>query len=97
MADDCYLGPKYLISSRVIEMEVSVDQIAHRLIGDQFHILQKVVRGGGGAGVIHEQHVIVVDNDRMVGPKASRGVIDALGDLLELVNFALDNWKVRED
>ncbi len=75
-------------------MKVSVDHRAHRLVGDQLDVFEKGSCGGGRSSVIDEHRVPVVDDHHVIAANAAGSVIDAIGNLFELIRLALNDGKV---
>ena len=83
VADDVHAGAEDLVAVRVVEVEVGVDHVAHRLGREALHLLEQHPGGGRRDVVVHDHHVVVVDDDGAVADHGQRtgahGVIDALG------------------
>jgi hypothetical protein len=78
---------------RVIEVEVRVDHVAHRLGREALHFLEEHPGGGGRHVVVDDHHFVVVDDHGAVADDSERAgahrVIHALGHLVEAERVAL--------
>jgi hypothetical protein len=73
----------------VVAVEVAIDDITHRQVGDLIaNLLDQYLRGRRFRVRIHDQDVIAIDHDRRVavqhGGRPRDRAVDPLGDLLEV-------------
>ena len=76
-----------LVAVRVVEMEMRVDDRAHRLVGDALDLVEQHPRRGGRDVIVDQHDVVLVDDDGGVADDRQRacadGVVDPLLDLVE--------------
>ena len=89
VADDVHARTEHLIAVGVIEMEMRVDEEAHRLVGECVDLLEHDPRGFWRDVRVDYHHVVRIDDDRGVGSDVQRtgahGAVDARADLLKAI------------
>src|SRR5215471_8465370 len=87
-SDDLNFRPEDLVACSVIVMPMCVDDVSYRLVSELLDIFNEGPGSRGRGARIYNHNVRIVDYNHIVaaepGP-SDRRVIDAIGDLLELV------------
>src|SRR5690242_6963310 len=89
MGDDLHVGAEDRISIGVVVMKMGIDHVADRLVGNGLDIVKERARRSGRGAVVDYQNVLIVDDHYIVAAEAASGVVNTIGNLLELVGFAL--------
>ena len=95
VSDDLDIGREYRVSVGMVIVKMGVDHVPDRLIGEHLHVLQEGARRGRSGAIVDQHHVVVVHDYDVVAAEAAGGVVDALGDLFELVRLTLNDGIFR--